>query len=144
MSVNQISIFVPNKAGWLGKVSRLLGDHGVNIRALSIADTTDFGILRLIVSDPARTGSVLREAGLTATITEVVAVAVEDRPGGLATALRALEDKGIGIEYLYGFVVQKEGDQALVVLRVEDVTAAEGALAGAGVRVLGGDEVYRL
>ena len=143
MPVNQISIFVPNKAGWLGNVSRLLGDNGVNIRALSIADTTDFGILRLIVSHPERAGTILREAGMTATITEVVAVAVEDRPGGLATALLALEGRGIGIEYLYGFV-QKEGDRALVVLRVENVAAAEEALAGAGVRVLGGDEVYRL
>lgn len=143
MPVNQISIFVPNKAGWLSKVSRLLGDHGVNIRALSIADTTDFGILRLIVSHPEKAGSALREAGMTAAITEVVAVAVEDRPGGLAAALLALEGRSIGIEYLYGFV-QKEGDRALVVLRVTDVAAAEEALAQAGVRVLGGDEVYRL
>ena len=143
MPVNQIAILVPNEAGWLGKVSRLLGDNGVNIRALSIADTTDFGILRLIVSHPERAGTILREAGMTATITEVVAVAVEDRPGGLATALLALEGQGVGIEYLYGFV-QKEEDRALVVLRVADVAAAEAALASAGVRVLGGDEVYRL
>ena len=142
MAIDQISVFMPEKAclPWL---ARILGENGVNIRALSIADTTDFGILRLIVSDPARAESVLAREGVTATRTEVVAMEVDDRPGGLARALTALEGKRIGIEYLYGFVQKKE-DRALIVLRVEDVAAAERTLVDAGTRILERDDVRRL
>jgi len=142
LAIEQISVFMPEKACLLW-LTRLLGDNGVNIRALSIADTTDFGILRLIVSEPARAEIVLGREGVTVTRTEVVAMEVEDRPGGLARALTALEGARIGIEYLYGFVEKKE-DRALIVLRVEEVAAAEKALVRAGIRILNPDDVRRL
>jgi hypothetical protein len=143
MEVRQISVFLENKAGRLAKVTRLLGEQGINIRALSIADTTDFGILRMIVNDPERAERLLRDAGFAVTTTGVLAVEVPDRPGGLADILDALEGAGMNIEYLYAFV-EKASPDALVLIRVDDLVRAAEVLAAAGVSVLPGKRVYAL
>lgn len=143
MKVKQISIFLENKSGRLAQVTRVLGENGINIRALSIADTTDFGILRLIVSDPGKAYQVLKEAGFTVSTTDVIAVEVEDNPGGLAGVLKSLDRAGINIEYLYAFL-QKASKAALVVFRVERLEEAVKVLQENGTRILGEDEVYLL
>jgi hypothetical protein len=99
----QISVFLENKAGRLSHVTRVLGEAGINIRALSIADTSDFGILRIIVSDPEKAYRILKEANFTVSETEVIAVQVPDSPGGLATVLEQMSDANLNIEYLYAF-----------------------------------------
>lgn len=143
MKVRQISIFLENKFGRLAQVTRVLGENGINIRALSIADTTDFGILRLIVNEPEKAYEVLKESGFTVSVTDVIAVEVADTPGGLAAVLEFLEKAGINIEYLYAFV-QKASSAALVVFRVEQVEEAIKVLQQSGTRILSENEVCRL
>lgn len=143
MRIKQISIFLENKSGRLARVTRVLGENNINIRALSIADTTDFGILRLIVNDPDKAFSVLRETGFAVSSTDVIAVEVADRPGGLAEVLAILQGAGINIEYLYAFL-QKATRAALVVFRVEQLDEAVNALQAGGIRILQGEEVYSL
>lgn len=142
MKVKQISIFLENKSGRLAQVTEVLGKNKINIRALSIADTTDFGILRLIVNDPDKAYRVLKEAGFTVSFTDVIAVEVTDKPGGLAKVLKELDRAGINIEYLYAFV-QKTANAALVVFRVEQLEEAVKVLLASGTRVMSGDEVYK-
>ncbi|MHB8917277.1 MAG: ACT domain-containing protein [Desulfocucumaceae bacterium] len=143
MKIKQISIFLENKSGRLARVTRVLGDNGINIRALSIADTTDFGILRLIVNDPDKAYKVLKEAGFSVNSTDVIAVEINDSPGGLACSLEYLRDASINIEYLYAFLT-KSSSAALVVFRVEQIDEAIRVLQGKGIRVLDGSEVYGL
>lgn len=143
MKVKQISVFLENKSGRLAQVAMLLGEKGINIRALSIADTADFGILRLIVNDPDHTYQVLKEAGFTVAFTDVIAVEVTDEPGGLAQILQLLDRAGVNIEYLYAFV-QKASNDALVVFRVEKLAEAVMVLQENGVRVMTGSDVYQL
>lgn len=143
MKVKQISIFLENKSGRLAQVTRVLGDNGINIRALSIADTTDFGILRLIVNDPDLACRVLKEAGFTVSATDVIAVEVVDEPGGLAKVLAILREANLNIEYLYAFL-QKVSNAALVVFRVEQLDEAIAALQAEGIRILSGEELYTL
>lgn len=141
MAVRQINVFMENRPGRLAEVTRLLGDGGVNIRALSLADTADFGVLRFIANDPDRAVRVLHGAGFTVRETTVLAVEVPDRPGGLAGALACLDSAGLNVEYMYAFV-GKSGEKALVVLRVEATAPAEEALRSGGYRTLGEEEVY--
>lgn len=143
MKVKQISIFLENKSGRLAQVTAVLGKNDINIRALSIADTTDFGILRLIVSEPDKAYRVLKEAGFTVGATDVIAVEVTDKPGGLAQVLQLLDRAGINIEYLYAFV-QKASNAALVVFRVEQLDEAVRVLLENGTQVLSGEDVYKL
>lgn len=143
MLVKQISIFIENKSGRLAEVTRTLGDNDIDISALSIADTTDFGILRLIVNDPERAERILKENGYTVSCTSVIAIGIPDRPGGLANALEILREESIGIEYMYAFVGKTE-NEALVILRVEDPARATEALKAKGVSVLSSKEVYKL
>ncbi|HHU86230.1 MAG TPA: ACT domain-containing protein [Peptococcaceae bacterium] len=143
MKVKQISIFLENKSGRLAKVTKVLGESGINIRALSIADTTDFGILRLIVNNPEKAYRVLKNAGFTLSTTDVIAVEVVDVPGGLSEPLLILDRAGINIEYLYAFV-QKASSAALVVFRVEQLDEAVRALQENGIRLLSEEEVYQL
>jgi len=142
MAVRQVSVFIENKPGRLAEVTRLLGGAGVNIRALSLADTADFGVLRFIANDPDAAKKVLHNAGLTVRETPVLAVEVPDEPGGLAGALACLDSAGLNVEYMYAFV-EKAGGGALVVLRVEATAAAEEALRAGGYKTLG-EEVYDL
>lgn len=143
MAVKQVSVFLENKSGRLAAVTRLLAEKGINIRALAIADTSDFGILRLIVDQPDKAYQALKEGGFTVSATEVLAVAVPDRPGGLAPALSVLEAAGINIEYLYAFVAQC-ANQALVLLKVNDTARAIAALTKAGFKVPEPEEVYAI
>ncbi len=143
MKVKQISVFLENKSGRLADVTRTLGREKINIRALSIADTTDFGILRLIVNQPEKASSVLREEGFMVSETEVIAVEVADRPGGLAYVLEILGEAGINIEYLYAFI-GKASDEALVIFRVEDCDGAMCALRAKNIKVLDGHEASAL
>lgn len=140
MKVEQISIFLENKSGRLAEVTEALGAAGINIRALSLADTADFGILRLIVDETERAKQVLKDAAFTVGKTEVLAVEVPDKPGGMAGILGVLGAAGINVEYMYAFV-QKSGGNAVVIFRFDDLDGAAKALRAQGVRILGGEEV---
>jgi hypothetical protein len=143
MRVQQISIFLENKSGRLAKVTETLGENSINIRALSIADTTDFGILRLIVDRPEQAVKALRETGFVVSTTEVLAVELDDTPGALSGAMHALDGVQINIEYLYAFV-QKDPQKALVVFRVEQLDEAVKVLRENGITLLSSEEVYRM
>ncbi len=142
MKVKQISVFIENKSGRLAGVTRVLGENKINIRALSVADTTDFGILRLIVNDPVKAEEVLKKEHFTVSETEVIAVETPDQPGGLARVLNILEEKGVNIEYMYAFV-GKTRENAVVVFRVEEIDRAIQLLNASGIRLLTGGEVYK-
>lgn len=141
MLVKQISVFLENKSGRLADVTRTLADNNLNICALSIADTTDFGILRLIVNKPEDAEKVLSENGFTVSCTNVIAISVEDKPGGLSKALAILQENAIGIEYMYAFV-GKAGNEASVILRVENPDEAIKTLANCDIAVIPSDKVY--
>ena len=143
MKVKQLSIFMENRAGRLAEVVRLLGEAKVNIRALSLADTSDFGILRLIVNDVEKAVRVLRDAGHTVSLTDVVAVEVPDTPGGLASVLEPLRGAGVNVEYMYAFV-EKATDKAVVIFRFENADAALKVLSKAGISVLPSEMVSKL
>ena len=143
MKVKQISVFLENKHGRLAQVTKTLGDNKINIRAMSIADTTDFGILRLITSDPDASLQALQRADFTVSVTDVIAVEIDDSPGGLSKVLDILQQANINIEYLYAFV-QKNSDAALVVFRVEQLDEAIHVLQQNKVNILPGDRVYTL
>ena len=139
----QISVFLENKAGRLAHVTRVLGEAGINIRALSIADTSDFGILRIIVNDPEKAYRILKEADFTVSETEVIAVQVPDAPGGLATVLEQMSDADLNIEYLYAFLGTSESD-ALVIFKVEDIAKARQTFKEKGIRFIDEQQLYRL
>jgi hypothetical protein len=143
MKADQISIFLENKSGRLAEVTDLLARNNINIRALSLADTADFGIFRLIVSDPARAATLLKDNGFTIGRNEVVAVVVPDRPGGLAGILATLQGKGINVEYMYAFVQKSEGN-AVLIFRFDEADKAIAVLQQSGVRVLSGEEMQKL
>ncbi|MBQ8396630.1 MAG: ACT domain-containing protein [Clostridia bacterium] len=130
MTTKQVSIFIENRQGRLAEVTDIIAKNGINIRALSVADTTSFGILRLIVDDPERLEGILREHHITASITSVLAVCINDKPGGLVELLRLLED--IQIEYMYTYV--SSGDGACIILRVDRDAEAVRRLTAAGFR----------
>ena len=131
MAIKQISVFVENRAGTLVDVIETLGNAGIDIRALSIADTSDFGILRIIVNKPEEVGELLRKEGYVIRLTDVLAVSLPDSPGSLAKILRALSDEHINLEYTYAFVSYIKG-RAYVVLRVENNERAMGVLSNIG------------
>ena len=141
MLVKQISVFLENKSGRLADVTRILGDKGINISALSIADTTDFGILRLIVNNPEEALEELKSNGFAVSCTDVVAIGVSDRPGGIAQVLEIFDRESIGIEYMYAFV-GKNGSEAFVIIRLENPQKALELLIKDGVRVMSSKEVY--
>lgn len=123
MKITQISVFLENRKGRLYDVCSLFGREGINIRALTIAETETFGVLRAVVDKPGLAFEVLKENSFTANITEVVAVEIPDEPGGLGNVLKVLSDNDVNVEYMYGFV-EKFSDKALLVFRFEDVEKA--------------------
>lgn len=143
MFIDQISVFIENRQGRLGEITRSLGEGGIDIRALSLADTTNFGILRLIVADAAKAEQILKDAGFTVSTTKVIAVEIDDRPGGLANTLTKLGEAGISVEYAYAFITRKSGG-AYVILRVEDTDAATACLQACGTRLLSVEDIQNI
>ena len=143
MKLKQISVFLENRKGRLAEALETLAKAKINIRTLSIADTSEFGILRLIVPDPEKAKKALEKANFTVKENSVIAVEVDDKPGGLASSLRVLSEANINVEYLYAFV-EKSGEKAVVILRTEDVDAGIKALKAAGIGILKAEQVYKL
>jgi len=141
MLVKQISVFLENKSGRLAEVTKILADSNINICALSIADTTDFGILRLIVNKPEEAEKILSENEFTVSCTDVIAIGVEDKPGGLAKVLEVLQQNNISIEYMYAFV-GKNGNEAPVILRVENPDEAINNLKNSDISLIPSQQLY--
>lgn len=143
MQVRQISVFMENRAGRLQEITGILAKAGINLRALSLADTSDFGILRLIVDHPERAVDILRREGFTIRENKVVAAVIEDKPGGLHQILSALAEEKISVEYMYGFLGKHE-HEAVMILRVENTEQAIEVLLDAGITLLKGEQIYRM
>ncbi len=143
MTINQISVFLENKPGQLAEFTRLLEENQIDMRALSIAETQDFGILRLIVDDPYKTVNVVKDAGYICAVTPVLAVELSDKPGSLVKLLTALGEGGINVEYSYAFFARKK-DVAYMVFRVNDPEKAVGVLIQNQARPLAQDDLSAL
>lgn len=145
MTINQLSIFIENQKGALAKITGLLAEKSIDIRAMSLAETQNFGVLRLIVSDTEAAAEVLREQNIVFHLTKVLAAAVPDKPGGLAQILKILADNNIDITYMYAFLAVS-GSYATVVLRISSALrdTAAGILSAAGVRILGEEDIKKL
>ncbi len=143
MKAEQISVFLENKAGRLAEVAGILAEAGVNIRALSLADTSDFGVLRLIVDNNEKTKEILKKRGFTVGKTNVVAVKVTDRPGGLHNILDILYNAGINVEYMYAFV-QQSGNNAVMIFRFDNTDKAVEILNKNGIQMIDGKTLYTM
>ncbi|MEE4608490.1 MAG: ACT domain-containing protein [Desulfobacteraceae bacterium] len=143
MHAQQISIFLENKAGRLAEVTEILAKAEVNIRALALADTSDFGVLRLIVDDNQKAESALKQGGFTVSKTDVVAVEVDDRPGGLHHILELRQNAGINVEYMYAFV-QHSGANAVMIFRFDQPDEALKVLSADGLKVIEGHRLYTM
>jgi len=141
MSIKQISVFVENKPGSMNAMTKVLADHNIDMRALSLAETKDFGIVRIIVDDVFNAATVLKDAGYVHTITPVVGVMIPDTPGGLNKVLQVLADIGANVEYMYAFLGGKDCDHAYMIFRVEDATATAAALAAKGLKTVDQDKI---
>lgn len=138
MTIPQISVFLENKAGQLADITGILSDNQVNMRAISIAETSDYGVLRLIVDDASKASSILLEQGFILTMTPVVGVAVSDTPGGLSKVLGIISKAGIDVEYMYSVFSQKDG-QACMIFRVADADGLTVLLEKNGIGTIGGE-----
>jgi hypothetical protein len=143
MNVTQLSIFLENRSGRLAEVTEILGKNAINIRALALADTSDFGILRVIVNDPSKAAEILKREGFTVSETEVLAIEVEDRPGGLAGVLKTLSSESVNVEYMYAFL-EKRTESALIIFRIEEIERTEAILRKHGIKILSGKDLYNL
>jgi len=143
MYINQISVFIENRPGRLSAITKVLAENNIDIRALSLADTTNFGILRLIVDKPSDAERILKDNGFTVSVTKVIAVRVEDKPGGMYRLLDLLYNASITVEYAYAFIARKENG-AFVILRVEDNEKAADCLMSGGFELLSAEEVYSI
>ena len=141
MLVKQLSIFLENKSGRLAEALGALGDENINIKALTIADTAEFGIVRMIVSDPEKGYGIMRQKGFSANLVDVISIATPSECGSFAKALKILSDEDISIEYIYGFSV---GDKAAMILRTEDTERAVEAIGRNNMELLGGSEISDL
>ena len=142
MLIKQLSVFVENKPGRLAAVIEALGKNNVNMSALSLADTSEYGILRVIVDNPEAAAEILKGIGVIVKITKVLAVSMDDTPGGLSKILDVFLKNGINVDYMYAFV-GKTADKAVMVVKVSDAAKAEEALMSAGIQTLDTDDVYR-
>ncbi len=144
MSIKQISVFLENKPGKLQEMTSVLAAHQVDMRALSLAETKDFGIARLVVDDVFQAVNVLKEADFVASLTSVLAVAVPDEPGGLDKLLKIFSEAQVNIEYMYAFIGGKSVGQAFMIFRVADTKAAEGKLSGKGLKILTQEDIANI
>ena len=142
MKLKQLSVFLENKPGRLRELCALLADNGINIITLSLADTEQFGILRLIIKDYDKAKAVLEEKGFVAKLTDVIAVEVKDEPGGLSDILKIEEQAGISVEYMYAFTI-KSGENAVLLFRFDDMDKAVAALQSASLNILDSVELYQ-
>ena len=143
MRVEQISVFLENRTGRLAEVASILSQAGINIRALTVADTSDFGLLRMIVSDTEKARRVLKENGFTIGKHDVVAVEVVDQPGGLYHILDLLSRVGVNVEYMYAFV-ERCGENAVIIFRFDNTDEAIQVLTKGGVHILEGARIYNM
>ena len=143
MIIKQLSVFVENKKGRLQAITQVLADNDIDISALSLADTSDFGVLRLIVNKPEEAKSALGDAGIVVKITDVVAVVMDDAPGGVAAVLRVFLEHDIDVEYMYACVGKTTG-KALMVVKTSDISAAEQVLETAGFALANPADIYRI
>ena len=143
MKLKQLSIFVENRLGKLAGITRTLADNGIDIKAFSVADTSDFGILRLIVKEPEKAGNILRDAGYTVTIADVIGVGIDDKPGALADVMERLGEDGVSVEYLYAFIA-REDDKAYVIFNVDNWEQAEKTLRKAGFPLLQPEQIEKM
>ncbi|MCQ2460987.1 MAG: ACT domain-containing protein [Clostridia bacterium] len=143
MIIKQLSVFVENKKGRLQAITQVLADNDIDISALSLADTSDFGVLRLIVNKPDEAKAALNESGVVVKITDVVAVVMDDAPGGVAAVLKVFLDNEISVEYMYACVGKTTG-KALMVVKTDDVTSAESVLESAGFALANPADIYRI
>ena len=143
MTVRQLSVFLENKPGRLCAATDILAKEGINLSALTLADTSEFGILRLIVDQPDRAREVLMEAGIVVRISDVLAIAMDDAPGGAVGILHLLSDAGLNIEYMYACVGKQSG-KAIMVVRTDDIELAEDILHRGGYGDINPADVYRL
>ena len=140
MLIKQMSVFVENTTGRLAELAGILAENEIDLKASTIADTVDFGILRCIVEDPEKATNVLKAQGFTASMTEVVAVRLEDKPGGLYKVLNILSEAKIGVDYIYSTIKSKEGE-AVIMIKVAEPDRAVEVLTGKGVKLFGMDDL---
>ena len=143
MIIRQLSVFIENRQGRLAEVMDTLSENNIDISALSLADTADYGVLRLIVSDPEKGREALTASGVVVRITDMVAAVLEDVPGGAASVIRLLAENDIAVEYMYACIGRVNG-KALMVLRVEDIEKTEKILSENGLTALRPEDVYRI
>lgn len=143
MIVEQISVFIENKEGRLSAIADILAQNGIDISALSLADTAEYGVLRMIVSDPYKAKDALLAQGIIGKVTDVLAVSISDEPGGFATSLKNITDNGISIKYMYACVSHKKG-KALMILSVSDLQKAEAIIKKNMGDIENPSEIYRL
>ena len=141
MKLKQLSLFLENRTGQLRAPLETLGNAGIDVLTMTLADTSQFGILRFIVGDPERAKKVLEAEGMIVSTTEVVPIQVDNRPGGLASVLASIDASGLGVEYMYDFAARATMDKAAIIFRFEDPDRALEALKSAGVRVLTSEEL---
>jgi hypothetical protein len=141
MTIEQISVFLENKPGHLAEVAKIIGDAGIDLRAMSLADTADFGVLRLMVNNPEKTLGLLRAAGCVVSVTQVLAVCIADKPGSLAGVLSVLADADISVEYSYASITRKK-ENAYVILRVDDNDRALKAFAERGITAASAKDLF--
>jgi hypothetical protein len=143
MKIRQISVFIENESGRLYDVTKLLGENSLNIRAMSLADTSDFGIIRFIVNDPGKAHKVLKENDFTVGLTDVIAIAIPDKPGGLSEVLSMFAGDHINVEYMYAFV-NNSGEDAVMIFRFDDTEKALSVLKQKNVRLLTEEQLFNI
>ena len=141
MTIKQISVFVENQAGRLAEITEILGEANIDMRAMSIADTSEFGILRIIVDEPQKALEVLKSEGCVVSVTPVLAVEIEDTPGSLAKIVRVLADEGVSVEYMYAYITRKVKN-AYVIFKVEDIEGAEKIFENNGIKTATEAEIH--
>ncbi len=144
MSLKQISVFVENKPGKMQHLTEVLAQNNVDMRALSLAETSDFGIVRIIVDDVYAASTILKEEGFIHSVTKVLGVSIPDEPGGLNKVLKVLTEARINVEYMYAFLGGKDVDHAYMIFKVEDRKAAVSALAAKGIRCVDQQELEQM